>query len=95
MILHELYHAYQQAIIHSTAINWDDPDVQELAYFRKVDQWRKEDETYIGTDRWESNLEYYVEQSLEADAYRFGQLYVSDYVFSKAENGSTGESEEK
>ena len=95
MILHELYHAYQQAIIHSTAINWDDPDVKELAYFRKVDQWRKEDENYIGTDRWESNLEEYYEQSLETDAYKFGQLYVSDYVFSEAEGEPTEKPEDK
>ena len=94
MVLHELYHAYQQAIIHSTAINWDDPDVQKLAYFRKVDQWRKDDENYIGTDRWESNLEEYYEQSIEEDAYKFGQLYVSDYVFSKVESESTGELED-
>lgn len=80
MILHESFHAYQNMLIHSTAINWDDPDMQRLSYLKALAQWRQDQEKYVNVDRWDSNLESYYEQSLEADAYRFAEKY-TDYFF--------------
>lgn len=79
-ILHETFHAYQNMLIHSTAINWDDPDMQKLSYLKTLAQWRQDQENYVDVDRWDANLESYYEQSLEADAYLFAEKY-TDYYF--------------
>ena len=78
-ILHETFHAYQNMLIHSNAINWDDPDMQKLSYLKTLAQWRLDQENYVDADRWNENLESYYKQSIEADAYRFAEKYTSYY----------------
>ncbi len=78
-ILHETFHAYQNMLIHSTAINWDDPDMQKLSYLKTLAQWRIDQDNYVDADRWNENLESYYEQSIEADAYRFAEKFTSYY----------------
>lgn len=83
VILHELYHAYQNSILTSSAINWDSPDIQTIAYFDRIWQWKQEDESYISSDRWGVSFESYYEQALETDARHFAETYVSRYIFSE------------
>lgn len=86
-ILHETFHAYQNMLIHSTAINWDDPDMQKLSYLKTLAQWRLDQNNYVGADRWNENLESYFEQAIETDAYRFAEKYTRYYFLCDWEEG--------
>ena len=82
VILHELYHAYEHAIVDSDAINWDSPDVEKLPYFRSILTWKTEFETYVPGDRWDVNLDEYFDQSVEYDARAFSRYYLDRFIFS-------------
>ncbi len=82
VVLHELYHAYEHAVVSSTAINWDSPDVRKYPYFRAASTWKGEFETYISGDRWDVNTEKYREQAVESDACAFAAYYQDRFVYS-------------
>ena len=80
VVLHELYHAYEHAIVDSDAINWDSPDVAKLPYFRLILTWKEELEAYVPSDRWDVNLDEYFDQSVEYDARAFARYYLDRFI---------------
>lgn len=80
VILHELYHAYEYAIVSSDAINWDSADVEKYPYFRSIRTWKEEFESYVPGDRWDVNLDEYYFQSIEYDARAFARYYLDRFI---------------
>ena len=80
VILHEMFHAFQQSVLDSSAINWDSPDIQTNAYFATIRQWKQENEAYISSDRWDVQNDAYYDQLLEEDARSFSKTYISRFI---------------
>ena len=87
LVLHELYHSFQNSILTSDALNWDSADIQTNAYFKKVWLWKKENEEYIAGDRWDVTFDAYYEQSVESDARDFAETFVPRFIRLNEEEG--------
>lgn len=80
VVLHELYHAYEYAVVSSTAINWDSPDIDKYPYFFAASEWKKDFERYVSGDRWDVSTSDYWEQAVESDARAFAAYYQERFV---------------
>ena len=77
VLFHEQRHAYQYAVVES--VNWKAAGVENNAYFALARSWRDNQKDYIRCADDRSNLDAYLEQPIEKDAYAYAEERVAYY----------------